>query len=354
MKPCPCVHSVDAAKEDGSLGRLVNDDHMTLNAKMKYFRVQGKPHLCLFAVRNIHPGEEITYNHGDSDWLWRCKGLDEDMSQKGPGASNSSSTIEEMMTDSSQIQTTASDLNQTSPALCPPNKTAEINQQQLNRPSSMDLVVSTEKCHKHRLLCTTISTFDKCVQCVGPVSSFKWLGYQCRDEIALSDAEDKDSGSESDDGDTAVSAPECGASEPVDTASDSTTTEHLHDTGHLGTMSEVSSTVNELSCSLKGKDAGQEARRVLKKTWSKAEVAAVMRHFHDHVREGKLATKDECTHCKLVEAPILAQRTMQNIQDFVLNRGVAAKRGAEKQKCLTEKLKSKLLFSVGFVVFNLY
>ncbi len=40
---------------------------------MKYFTVEGKPHLCLFAVRDISPGEEITYNYGDSDWPWRCK-----------------------------------------------------------------------------------------------------------------------------------------------------------------------------------------------------------------------------------------------------------------------------------------
>ncbi|XP_077424987.1 uncharacterized protein LOC144053930 [Vanacampus margaritifer] len=64
---------VDAATEDGSLGRLVNDDHINPNATMKYLNVQGKPHLCLFATRDIDPGEEITYNYGDSDWPWRSK-----------------------------------------------------------------------------------------------------------------------------------------------------------------------------------------------------------------------------------------------------------------------------------------
>ena len=68
-----CFCSVDGAKEDGSLGRLVNDNHIDPNAKMKYLTVQGKPHLCLFALRDISPGEEITYNYGDSDWPWRCK-----------------------------------------------------------------------------------------------------------------------------------------------------------------------------------------------------------------------------------------------------------------------------------------
>ena len=68
-----CFCSVDGAKEDGSLGRLVNDNHIDPNAKMKYLTVQGKPHLCLFALRDISPGEEIAYNYGDSDWPWRCK-----------------------------------------------------------------------------------------------------------------------------------------------------------------------------------------------------------------------------------------------------------------------------------------
>ncbi|XP_056292494.1 N-lysine methyltransferase KMT5A-A-like [Pseudoliparis swirei] len=63
----------DAAKEDGSLGRLVNDNNVNPNAKMKYLNIQGKPHLCLFATRDISQGEEVTYNYGDSDWPWRCK-----------------------------------------------------------------------------------------------------------------------------------------------------------------------------------------------------------------------------------------------------------------------------------------
>ena len=72
-----CV-SVDAAVEDNSLGRLVNDDHVSPNSKMKTITVAGKPHLCLFATRSISPGEEITYNYGDSEWPWRCKVFQEE------------------------------------------------------------------------------------------------------------------------------------------------------------------------------------------------------------------------------------------------------------------------------------
>nr|XP_024655137.1 histone-lysine N-methyltransferase set-1-like [Maylandia zebra] len=64
---------VDATREDGSLGRLVNDDNVNPNSKMTVTRVDGRPHLCLFAIKDIGPGEEITYNYGDSNWPWRSK-----------------------------------------------------------------------------------------------------------------------------------------------------------------------------------------------------------------------------------------------------------------------------------------
>ncbi|XP_039675540.1 uncharacterized protein LOC120570916 isoform X5 [Perca fluviatilis] len=62
---------IDASKEDGTLGRLVNDDHISPNCEMKKVVCEGKPHLCLFAVTKISPGEEITYNYGDSSYPWR-------------------------------------------------------------------------------------------------------------------------------------------------------------------------------------------------------------------------------------------------------------------------------------------
>lgn len=63
--------SIDASVEDKSLGRLVNDDHRKPNCRMKTVDVAGVPHLCLFALRDIAPGEEITYSYGDGDWPWR-------------------------------------------------------------------------------------------------------------------------------------------------------------------------------------------------------------------------------------------------------------------------------------------
>ncbi|XP_067312125.1 uncharacterized protein [Pseudorasbora parva] len=68
--------SIDATHEDGSLGRLINDDHINPNCTMKRIIVEGKPCLCLFAARDIIPGEELAYDYGGSHWPWRkppCK-----------------------------------------------------------------------------------------------------------------------------------------------------------------------------------------------------------------------------------------------------------------------------------------
>lgn len=68
-----CMCSVDASKEDKTLGRLVNDDHISPNCEMKKIVYEGKPHLCLFAVEEIPQGKEITYNYGSSYYSWRPK-----------------------------------------------------------------------------------------------------------------------------------------------------------------------------------------------------------------------------------------------------------------------------------------
>ncbi|XP_029137390.2 uncharacterized protein [Labrus bergylta] len=208
----------------------------------------------------------------------------------------------------------------------------ETKQNRLTSPGQMNLEVQSVKCQKHWLVSTTIPSMDKCVQCVGPVSSFKWLGYQCTDDIQLSDAEVKDSGSEADDSGTEASA--CGTRQPVDVASEFTIIDQVHDSEETETVSLVPSTKDETAI-LPERDNGvaeSESKRVTRKRWSKAEVAAVMRHFRKHICNGSLATKKECSHCKVVEEPVLAERTVQNIRDLVRNRGIAAKRRSQKGK----------------------
>ncbi|CAM4568673.1 unnamed protein product [Leuciscus chuanchicus] len=67
-------YCIDATKEDASLGRLVND-HRNSNCKVKTIIVDGRPHLCLFSIRDIFPDEEVTYNYGDSSWPWHLSEL---------------------------------------------------------------------------------------------------------------------------------------------------------------------------------------------------------------------------------------------------------------------------------------
>ncbi|XP_029989578.1 uncharacterized protein LOC115419095 [Sphaeramia orbicularis] len=196
------------------------------------------------------------------------KGLDEEMHSTVCGASNSPSTVKninEVPTDSNQNQSAVSDQNQTSPVVSPPNtvrKAATDHYNQLSCPGQMDPTVST-KCQNYRLVSATVSSVDKCVECLGLKSSYKWLGYVCKDEIVFSDAEA--SASESDDCSTAVTATECGTVEPMDT--DATIKEQVHEMEDFaGSVLSVSSTVTETAPPSEGQDACEDQhRRVPKK-----------------------------------------------------------------------------------------
>ena len=64
--------SLDATKDDGSFGRLVNDSKYFPNSKIKQMEIDGSPRLYLFALKNIVPGEEIRYFYGDDDLPWHA------------------------------------------------------------------------------------------------------------------------------------------------------------------------------------------------------------------------------------------------------------------------------------------
>ncbi len=57
--------SVDATKESGRLGRLVNHSKTKSNVVTKVVEVGGTPHLCLMASRDIAVGEELQYDYGE-------------------------------------------------------------------------------------------------------------------------------------------------------------------------------------------------------------------------------------------------------------------------------------------------
>lgn len=57
-------YCVDATKESGRLGRLVNHSKRG-NLKTQTCIIKGVPHLVLVAQRDIQPGEELLYDYGD-------------------------------------------------------------------------------------------------------------------------------------------------------------------------------------------------------------------------------------------------------------------------------------------------
>ncbi|KAI4825531.1 hypothetical protein KUCAC02_021211, partial [Chaenocephalus aceratus] len=60
---------------------------------MKRVDVDGKPHLCLFAIDEIKKGEEITYDYGGDDCPWRVQApVTRDSNPDGPIESESADT----------------------------------------------------------------------------------------------------------------------------------------------------------------------------------------------------------------------------------------------------------------------
>ncbi|XP_061763819.1 N-lysine methyltransferase KMT5A-A [Nerophis ophidion] len=60
-----CItYCVDATKETGRLGRLINHSKKG-NCQTKVHDIQGVPHLILVAARDIEDGEELLYDYGD-------------------------------------------------------------------------------------------------------------------------------------------------------------------------------------------------------------------------------------------------------------------------------------------------
>ena len=57
--------SVDATKDNGRFGRLLNHSKTAGNVVTKLYEVDSQPYLCLMAARNIQPGEELQYDYGE-------------------------------------------------------------------------------------------------------------------------------------------------------------------------------------------------------------------------------------------------------------------------------------------------
>ena len=56
---------MDATKDNGRLGRLLNHSKTSSNVVTKLMEVDGHPYLCLAAARDIRVGEELEYDYGE-------------------------------------------------------------------------------------------------------------------------------------------------------------------------------------------------------------------------------------------------------------------------------------------------
>jgi len=65
--------SIDATEDDGSLGRLANDEHKRPNCVMKLVEIDSCPRLCLFALTDLQPGTELRYDYGVGNYTWRTQ-----------------------------------------------------------------------------------------------------------------------------------------------------------------------------------------------------------------------------------------------------------------------------------------
>lgn len=67
------LYSVDATYS-ACLGRLVNDaEARNANCLMKKMIINSRPHLAIYAKRNLSTNEELRYDYGVKDLPWRIK-----------------------------------------------------------------------------------------------------------------------------------------------------------------------------------------------------------------------------------------------------------------------------------------
>ncbi|XP_077422406.1 uncharacterized protein LOC144052330 isoform X6 [Vanacampus margaritifer] len=161
---------IDAARDDNSLGRLVNDEHISPNSKMQRITVDGQPHLCLFATKDIEPGEEITYNYGNFDFPWRLKVSTEKQPDEDTAITDCAKV--------DQVSIEAQPEEDAAVMECAKVDQVSIEAQPDEDAAVMECAKVDQKC-KHQVVNSLVSSLDKCAVCFGPFAALKWNGIQC-------------------------------------------------------------------------------------------------------------------------------------------------------------------------------
>ncbi|KAK3541018.1 hypothetical protein QTP86_011209 [Hemibagrus guttatus] len=205
--------------------------HDALKVFMFEFRFNGK------LLWSINPGEEITYNYGDSEWPWRSKTASEkhqlqpqEMSTTSNEAvseadpftpttavtleaikqreQNGAGTVPEVTTSPTVVKdksetvvptedtekneagtvpevttspTVVKDKSETVVPIEDTEKIAVVKEQ--SGSEGQETIGPSEKTAKnceHKIVPATVSSMNKCAACVGPVVSLRWIGLRCK------------------------------------------------------------------------------------------------------------------------------------------------------------------------------
>ncbi|XP_078805057.1 uncharacterized protein LOC105354252 isoform X4 [Oryzias latipes] len=352
---------IDAAKEDGSLGRLVNDDHINPNGKIKTVTVKGHPHLCVFATKDIKPKEAITYNNGDSDWPWRMK-ISEDKHPADDDTPIATTSLPDEKQISEDRHPADDDTPKASTSLpdekqisedrhpadddTPKASTSLPDEKQISEdrhPADNDTPKASTSLPDEKQISEDRHPADDDT----PKASTSLPDEKQISEDRHPADDDTPKASTSLPDEKQISEDRHPADDDTPKASTSLPDEKQSFQHKVGSSSASSfekcafchgplSARKWICVKYKALPENyaemEDPRRKQKRPWSPKEIAAVMRHFQEHIANGKLATVVEIKQCRSGEHPTLASRPVQNIIDFVRNRGLIQKRKKQQKE----------------------
>ncbi|XP_054591521.1 uncharacterized protein [Nothobranchius furzeri] len=339
---CLCL---DASEEDGSLGRLVNDNHKNPNCVMKKIIVDNKPHLCLFSLKKIEIGAEIYYNYGDSKWPWRSKvgknkapaaakenllggeGQMKGLQTPAAAEENEASPVPQMLNDGPIPDETYTQMKglQT-PAAAEENEASPVPQMLNDGP------IPDETYTQMKGLQTPAAaeeneaspvpqmlndgpipdeTYTQTIHMEGPLAEDIEGDKGSDDEVSMSSRQECTSISESQNqrvSATDVSMPEEGSEHEVS----------------MSSLQECTSTPQVQNQTVSAKK--REKQTAVKRSWTPEECAAVDKHLRRFIVRSQVPGKEECQRCITAAPEALRNRDWKAGKYYVKNRITALRR----------------------------
>nr|XP_054586204.1 uncharacterized protein LOC129152238 isoform X1 [Nothobranchius furzeri]XP_054586205.1 uncharacterized protein LOC129152238 isoform X1 [Nothobranchius furzeri] len=344
---CLCL---DASEEDGSLGRLVYDNHKNPNCVMKKIIVDNKPHLCLFSLKKIEIGAEIYYNYGDSKWPWRSKvgknkapaaakenllggeGQMKGLQTPAAAEENEASPVPQMLNDGPIPDETYTQMKglQT-PAAAEENEASPVPQMLNDGP------IPDETYTQMKGLQTPAAaeeneaspvpqmlndgpipdeTYTQTIHMEGPlaedIEDVCMLGDKgSDDEVSMSSRQECTSISESQNqrvSATDVSMPEEGSEHEVS----------------MSSLQECTSTPQVQNQTVSAKK--REKQTAVKRSWTPEECVAVDKHLRRFIVRSQVPGKEECQRCITAAPEALRNRDWKAVKYYVKNRITALRR----------------------------